>query len=141
MKKKIFGFTLIEIMIVVSVVGILLAIALPQYNNYMTKAARNDAKSAMLNIAQMEERYYSNNTTYILISALPAAAPTGFQNYSGNDPNSRKYDITVVVGSTGSIATSFLMTATPVVAGYDPQCGNLTLTSTGVKGSTTGSCW
>ncbi len=141
MKKKISGFTLIEIMIVVSIVGILLAIALPQYSGYMTKAARNDAKSTMLNIAQMEERYYSNNATYILISAPPAAAPTGFQNYSGNDPNSSKYNITVVVGSTASIATSFLMTATPVVAGYDSQCGNLTLTSTGVKGSTTGSCW
>lgn len=58
------GFTLIELMIVVAIVGILAAIAYPSYLNHMRETRRTDAKTALLKMADMQERYYLQNNTY-----------------------------------------------------------------------------
>ena len=64
MQKYMRGVTLMELMIVVVVVGILTAVAYPSYRQYAAKAKRNEAKSALLQIATLQERYYLQNNTY-----------------------------------------------------------------------------
>lgn len=136
------GFTLVELMIVVVIIGVLASIALPSYRQYVIKAARSQAKGEMLNISQLQERYFTNNNGYLAISAPPTAAPTGWKNFSGSEVvGSRKYDITVAAGSTGSISTSYLITATPSNSFSDPTCGTLTLDGIGTKIPATAGCW
>jgi type IV pilus assembly protein PilE len=136
MKQAQRGFTLIELMIAVVVVGILSAIAIPSYRIYVQKAERGAAKAAMLNIAQTQERYFTNNGTYLAIAALPTAAPAGWQNYSGSSSSSAKYNITVAAGllsgtGTTAITDNYTITATPVST--DALCGALKLDSSGAK--------
>ncbi len=134
MKQTQQGFTLIELMVAVVVVGILSAIAIPNYRSYVQKAERGAAKAAMLNIAQTQERYFTNNGTYLAIAAPPTAAPAGWQNYSGSS-TSVKYNIAVTAGTlaapTGVITDGYTITATPVTA--DSVCNILKLDSTGAK--------
>jgi type IV pilus assembly protein PilE len=135
MKQTQQGFTLIELMVAVVVVGILSAIAIPNYRSYVQKAERGAAKAAMLNIAQTQERYFTNNGTYLAIAAPPTAAPAGWQNYSGSS-TSVKYNIAVtagVISPTGSTAITdgYTITATPVT--LDGVCNILKLDSTGAK--------
>lgn len=134
------GFTLVELMVVVVILGILLGIVVPSYGDYMRKAARAQAKSVALDLAQMEERFFTNNTTYRVVAAGSGASlPTGWQNYSGSDFASRKYDVTVAAGTTGDIATSFTITATAANGFSDTTCGTMTLDSRGTKSPT--ACW
>jgi len=61
---KMQGVTLMELMIVVIIVGILAAVAYPNYRNFAARAKRNEAKAALLQIATNQERFYLNNNTY-----------------------------------------------------------------------------
>ena len=64
MFQKMQGITLMELMIVVVIVGILAAVAYPNYTNFLARAKRNEAKAALLQIATNQERFYLNNNTY-----------------------------------------------------------------------------
>ena len=79
MKTKTHGFTLMEIMIVVAILGILAAIAYPQYVEYIAKGRRAECRSALLLGAQKMEKFYSNNNLY---PTTPAAANI---NVNSND--------------------------------------------------------
>ena len=114
------GFTLIELMIVVAIVGILAAIALPSYLSYVQRGDRAAARAGLLEAQQFMERYYATNNTFV-DAALPARLvdiPVGAAKY------------TISVGNLA--AGTFTLTATPKTA--VSKCGNLTLTHTGVKG-------
>ncbi|WP_374510939.1 type IV pilin protein [Niveibacterium sp.] len=130
------GFTLIELMITVVVIGILASIAVPSYMQYMERGKRAEGKAALEAAAQMMERSFSINNTYP--STLAAAGISGFTE-------SRRYALAApTAGPTGTLATSFVLSATP--SGWtDPRCGTLTLSSTGVRGSSGTSsvseCW
>jgi type IV pilus assembly protein PilE len=64
MSKSVKGFTLIELMIAVTVMAILVAIAVPTYNNYIIKSRRSDAKASLVTIAQLQETYFADNNKY-----------------------------------------------------------------------------
>lgn len=66
MIRKIRGFTLIELMVAVVIIGILAAIAYPNYRDFVTRSKRNEAKAALLQIATNQERWYLNNNQYTL---------------------------------------------------------------------------
>lgn len=118
------GFTLIEVMIVVVIVGILAAIAFPAYSDYVRKTHRADAKAKMLELAQEMERCYIQSSAY-----------TG----CGAAENIDRYEITLDVG-----ANSYTITATPNTVGGQDQdaCGTMTYNHLGLgTPETPAECW
>lgn len=146
MKTRTRGFTLIEVLIVVVIIGILTAIAIPSYTQYMRRAARHQAEATMLNLSQMEERYYTNNYTYYAVNTpAPAPEPNGWSNFSGDGMGARKYDIIVnIPNPINNLPNTYRIKATPSNGFVDTDCGFLTLDNMGVKASNLGSvstCW
>lgn len=75
MARRMAGFTLIEVMIVVLILGIIAAVALPSYDNQVARSRRSDCMSVLLGLAQAMEKYYALNYTYL--GAANAGADTG----------------------------------------------------------------
>ncbi|WP_153109022.1 type IV pilin protein [Propionivibrio limicola] len=147
MKQKIQrGFTLIELMVTVVIIGILASIALPNYTEFMRKSRRSDGKAALLSISQALERYYTENSTY----SAPALSST---SSIGNTVSSEEFytlafdaDPTsaTVCGSTANTnpsSSSYRICATPTGVQSSDSCGKLSLSSTGVKTGTGTDCW
>jgi len=139
MSRQHAGFTLIEILIVVAILGVLAAIALPAYEDSVLRSNRAEAKGELLIVASEQERFFSSNNTY-----STDATPLVTTDATTRTTENSFYQITVAAGATGSIATSFTATATPQGSQTGDDCTTLTLTSTGVRGatgSTVDECW
>jgi len=145
MRLRARGFTLIELMIVVAIIALIATIGIPSYRDSAMKSKRAEAKSRLLQIAQLQERYFTQNNTYTTSLTTLLNLTGTIYSSDTNDSNSG-YQITAAAGSTGSIADSFLLTATrqSTMSG-DTECGDLKLANTGQKTITgTGTlakCW
>lgn len=119
------GFTLIEMMIVVAVIGILSAIAYPSYTEYVRRGHRADARAGLLQAAQWLER--ASTATGLYPTTLPA-------NLTWATDTSKRY--TISIGGPATTST-FTLTATPKTPGPQAgdRCGNFTLTHTGLRGA------
>ena len=126
-KHSIRGFTLIELMITVAIVGILTVIAMPSYQQYVIRSNRSAAQSQMLDIANREQQFLFANRTYADKAALTASG------YSLPTEVSSKYTYDVTVVNTAS-PPSFLITFTP--SGSQSTDGAITLDSLGNKSPT-----
>jgi type IV pilus assembly protein PilE len=146
------GFTLIELMITVAIIGILLRIAFPVYTNSVKKTRRVDAKTALLDLAQREERYLATTNSYTNSApALGYAAGTTVTTAAPMNVltgNTAYYQISVQVPDplTPTVPVSFSATATAIGnQATDAQCANYTITNTGKQTiSGTGAaadCW
>lgn len=125
------GFTLIELMMVVTIIGILSAIALPSYKNYMIKANRQDAEAILMESAQFMERYFTTNNKYDGATLPSSVSP------KGSSGTGVKYDISISA-STNSFTLS---AATANSQDDDITCGDLTVSNTGAQTPTTAGCW
>ncbi|APZ44102.1 type IV pilin protein [Acidihalobacter ferrooxydans] len=125
------GFTLIELMITVVIAGIIAAIAYPMYTNYVRQAHRTTAKTALLNIASREQRYYSTNNVYATSLTYLGYASTGINVPAQGTP---LYNVTLVQHP-ASTTTFFTLSATPIPTGPQAHdaCGTFTLNSLGEK--------
>lgn len=130
------GFTLIELMIVVAVVGILAAIAYPSYQDSVRKSRRADARAALLELVQFMERNYTLSNRYDKDSAGDAVVLPFIE--TPRDGTSKYYDLKIAA----SAAQSFTLSAAPKNAQATDTCGTLSITNAGVKSATgTGVCW
>lgn len=118
------GFTLIELMIAVVVIGILAAIAYPRYTGYVEQARRTDGHAGLMEAAQQLERCYTVQSSYSGCS-FRSESPDGH------------YEITA--GDGGPAASTYTLTATPKGAQANDSCGNLTLDNRGAR--TPDGCW
>lgn len=119
-----FGFTLIEMMVVVAVVAILAAIAFPSYQDSVRKGRRGQAKADLVELAQRAERFHTVNNTYAGFEAtLPASALQSPQS------GVARYTLDVTVET----PVTFTITAAPQGAQAADRCGMLSLTAAGAK--------
>ena len=132
-------------MIVVVIVGILAAIAFPSYKRYVDRAKRAEGKTLLMEAAGRQERYYFDNNQYTTVANnLGYDVANDSCTQSGNPcSDEQNYDLTMAVGATGNINTSYALTVTPLAPHYDGDCGTLTLDSRSTESSGTGNeiCW
>ena len=123
------GFTLIELMIGVAIIGILAAIAYPSYTDFIAKSARSDGLAAVMRVANLQEQFYLDNRAYAedMSELIPGTDPfitdQGF--YSAD--------------STGTTGFTIVATAQGIQASRDSACATIQLTDTGAK--TPLECW
>lgn len=130
------GFTLIELMIVVAVISILAAIAVPQYNDYIRRAALQDAFSNLSDMRVKLEQFYQDNRNYGITSqAIPCGHDGTANRVSFTPPNSKFTYACVLNSPAGTTDQSFSITATGNVS---PATGHVfTLNYTNTKSTTT----
>ncbi|MBS0366592.1 MAG: type IV pilin protein [Proteobacteria bacterium] len=143
--KRQAGFTLVELMIVVVIASILLGIAVPAYQRYSMKARRTEARTALLDLAAREERYFSTNNTY-----TQTAAQLGYSGAFPQNVGSGYYSVSIGPGAAPlTIGNSYVITATAVAPQTgDTSCITFTVDQTGLQSSadagganTAGTCW
>jgi type IV pilus assembly protein PilE len=139
------GVTLLELMIVVVVIAVLGAVAIPSYREYTRRAHRAEAKGALLRLATNQERFYLQNNAY---SLDPVAL-----GFAGGASEFGVYNITIA--TVAGVAQDYVATATPAPGGgmngvnmaTDDECTSFLLTSQGVRtatplpNGTNGRCW
>ena len=131
------GFTLIELMIVVAIIGLLIGIAIPAYQSHMLKAHRADAQGILLDMAARQERFITQNNTY----TTNVSANTGL-NLGSTVSKEGYYNLSAAACGGGTIASCYLLTATATGGQTnDTDCLTLSYSSAGVKSGTTGECW
>jgi type IV pilus assembly protein PilE len=131
--SKQIGFTLIEILITVAIIGILSAVAYPSYTDYITQSNRTEAKRELARIANKMEQYYVDHRTYtssmilLGLGADPYITETGRYSIDTSEQGTSSFKLTATARGTQSSA--------------DPDCTTLSIDQTGQKTAESTHCW
>lgn len=134
-RTQVRGFTLIELMIVVAVIAVLAAIAIPNYSEYVRKSHRAQAKVDLAEYMQLAERYHTVNNTYVGFALLDT------QKQTPRDGGTAWYTLAI---SPAAGANTITIVATASGNQTADKCGNLSLNQAGQKTaskSTVANCW
>lgn len=140
------GFTLIELVIAVAIIGILASIAYPSYQEYVTRSRRVDAQAALLGFANAMERHHTRTGSYLGAGTTNnnnTGAPLAsiFASQSPLDSGTKHYNLTIQ----SATSSSFTLRATPIAGGVQTKDGYLEIEHTGAKSWTrsgsTVNCW
>ncbi|MDG1065286.1 MAG: type IV pilin protein [Luminiphilus sp.] len=113
------GFTLVELLIAVVIVGVLTAVALPAYQDFVKSSRRADARNALFNLQVNQERYRSNNLSYATLAQLSSSYGVSSTSEAGH------YSISVTVNT----ASTYTATATPAGSQIGDDCGTFAITN------------
>jgi type IV pilus assembly protein PilE len=130
MNKRISGFTLVELLVCLALIGILLGIALPVYQEHIQRVRRVDAQQSLVELAQSLERFYTSRGTYV-------GATLPFEQ-SPRDTGKAFYRLGF---ASGPDEAGYVLQAEPVGAMAGDACGVLTLASSGLRGAASERCW
>lgn len=140
-KRKLqWGFNLTELMIVIAIIGIMLAVALPTYQNHVIESRRKAAQACLMELSQFMERYFTTRMTY----AAPAGVDILPQTQCRADL-ATSYTFSLTPGGGVNVATQYTLNAVPLPgsaqAQGDAACGTLTLNQAGTRGAAGANCW
>ncbi len=124
------GFTLIELVIAMVVIGILAAISIPSYAAYVQRSNRVATQAFLADIASRQQQYLLNRREYGSLTDLGITVPGDI---------SKSYTVTVTTALPANAPPNFTVTATPVGGQGAERCGTLTINSAGQKSPT--GCW
>jgi type IV pilus assembly protein PilE len=131
------GFTLIEMMVVLTLFCIIAGLSWPSFSSLKVKARRSEARAALLQAMQQQERHYTANGSYAEFSR---GAPNGFAWHSGLSPAGSSHELQAEACAGASLEECVQITATPGTQSVnanaaDAQCAALSLNSRGERGS------
>jgi type IV pilus assembly protein PilE len=129
-RKK--GFTLIELVVAVAIIGILTAIAFPSYRNYVIRSSRSAAQTELLQLANLQEKIYLNSNGYAvsITAAYNGRADGGLGKTTGLTSDG-KYNLSITPNATPT--QTYTITATPVAGSTQANDGAMSIASDGTR--------
>ncbi|WP_225201721.1 type IV pilin protein [Herbaspirillum sp. alder98] len=136
------GFTLIELMVVLAILGLLATFSWNSYQQHVTRSRRAEGRAAVLQVLLQQERHHARDHSYRTFTPADTDAGTEFRRFSGDLEATSAYQIAAAACPDADLLTCVQVTATPRPGVFtDPQCGALSADTLGRRQPPGNGCW